>query len=116
MAAQAQRHDLDQRKDVVCNCFALPGAYVLEASTMASGMVYDWFVHAVCQSTDYQSADAGAAASPPGAGGVLALPDLMGRGMAAWDGAARGCWAARRATCSHGCGAAASSAGTCPGR
>ena len=33
-----------------------------------------------------------------------------------WDGAARGCWAARRATCSHGCGAAANSAGTCPGR
>ena len=57
---------------------------------MASGMVYDWFVHAVCQSPDYQSADAGAAASPPGAGGVLALPDLMGRGMPAWDGAARG--------------------------
>ena len=57
---------------------------------MASGMVYDWFVHAVCQSTDYQSADAGAAASPPGAGGVLALPGLMGRGMPAWDGAARG--------------------------
>lgn len=33
-----------------------------------------------------------------------------------WDGAARGCWAARRATCSHGCGAAANSAGTCPER
>ena len=90
VAAQAQSPVLDPRKDVICNCSALPGAYVLEASTMASGMVYDWFVHAVCQSTDYQSADAGAAASPPGAGGVLALPDLMGRGMPAWDGAARG--------------------------
>ena len=90
VAAQAENPVLDPRKDVICNCSALPGAYMLEASTMASGMVYDWFVHAVCQSTDYQSADAGAAASPPGAGGVLALPDLMGRGMPVWDGAARG--------------------------
>ena len=90
VAAQSENPVLDPRKDVICNCSALPGAYVLEASTMASGMVYDWFVHAVCQSPDYQSADAGAAASPPGAGGVLALPDLMGRGMPAWDGAARG--------------------------
>lgn len=80
----------DPDRNLICNLSALPGTYILEASTLASGMVYDWFVRQACRSSDYGPLDQAAAQSPPGAGGVIALPDLMGRGMPDWDADARG--------------------------
>ena len=80
----------DPDRNLICNLSALPGTYILEASTLASGMVYDWFVRQACRAQDYTPLNALAAQSPPGARGVIALPDLMGRGMPDWDADARG--------------------------
>jgi sugar (pentulose or hexulose) kinase len=80
----------DPCKNVICNVSAIPGKWILEASTMSSGMVYNWFNSQFYQDDSYQKANADAAASPAGANGVIMLPDLMGRGMPDWDDNARG--------------------------
>lgn len=90
VATLAGEPAFDPQRNVICNAAAIDGKYVLEASTLASGMAYDWLVGQIYRSQDYREADREAASSPPGAGGVVALPDLMGRGMPSWDSNARG--------------------------
>lgn len=80
----------DLGQNIICNVAAIPGKWTLEASTMSSGIVYNWFNSQFYQDDSYQSANLDAAASPPGANGVIMLPDLMGRGMPDWNSHARG--------------------------
>lgn len=75
---------------VFCNVSALPGSYILEAGALTTGTVYRWFATAFYGDGGFSEADREAAASPPGANGVLVLPHFKGRGAPHWDPAAKG--------------------------
>lgn len=71
-----------------------PGQWVLEASTLSAGSVYDWFNRLFCyepgQRYPMEQINREVTESPAGAGGVLMLPDLAGKGCPEWDDWARG--------------------------
>lgn len=72
-------------------CSAVPGKWVLEANTLSSGSVYQWFNSCFYPGqTDFTEIDREVSRVPPGANGVIALPDLSGKGCPEWDGDARG--------------------------
>ena len=70
------------------------GQWILEASTMSAGSAYDWFNRLFCyepgQRYPTEQINREVSESMPGAGGVLMLPDLAGRGCPDWDDWARG--------------------------
>ena len=70
---------------------AIPGKWVLEANTLSSGSAYHWFnANFYPGRTDFDEIDREVASSPPGANGVVMLPDLAGKGCPDWDDNARG--------------------------
>lgn len=71
---------LDPDREALCNSSAIPGKWLLETSSQASGMVYDWvrrqfFVGCGPEEMNRQAGEAG-----PGAHGLLMLPYLLGSG------------------------------------
>lgn len=76
------------------SCSAVPGKWLLEASTMSSGSVYKWFNACFYpeQSTNdgFAVIDRDVSMTPPGANGILMLPDLAGKGCPDWDNNAKG--------------------------
>ena len=73
----------DKEMRVFCNASALPGAYVVEASLPASGVVYRWFGDTfypvpVGACGDFSAMNAEAEASPMGSKGLLFLPHFKG--------------------------------------
>lgn len=73
---------------------AIPGLWSLKGSMSASGGSLKWFRDNIDgrpgDSTAYQDYDRWAAASSPGAGGLLYLPYLLGERAPIWDSWARG--------------------------
>lgn len=94
LAAICDEPVFDPQRRVNLNAAVSPGQYVLEASTLSSGSVYDWFnrlfYDPAGQRTPLEQIDREAAASPAGANGLLMLPDLAGKGCPDWDDWARG--------------------------
>lgn len=65
--------------------------FVLEASNMASGSVYNWFRETFYgKHYEISAVNEEVLQSPPGADGLLMQPDLAGAGCPHWDNMARG--------------------------
>jgi sugar (pentulose or hexulose) kinase len=84
---------------------AVPGKWMLEANTLSSGSVYQWLnKNFYPAQTDFKEIDREVSSVPPGANGVIALPDLSGKGCPDWDGDARGVlWGISFSTCREDC-------------
>ena len=69
-----------------------PGQWVLEASTLSSGTVQDWFLRTFYPGIPdaLHVMQTEAQTSPPGANGLVMLPDLAGKGAPDWDNYAKG--------------------------
>lgn len=84
----------DPEKRVNINAAVTPGHWILEASTLSAGAVYDWvnrlFSDWEGKGGAIQHLNAAAEQSPPGANGVVMLPDLAGKGCPEWNDWARG--------------------------
>jgi len=98
LLAHSDRPIFDPEMSVFCNASALPGAYVVEASLPASGVIYRWFAETFYQGRretgrmagsadssgspaacgDYSDVNAEAESSPPGANGLIFLPHFKG--------------------------------------
>jgi sugar (pentulose or hexulose) kinase len=79
---------------VSCNVSAVPGAYIVEAATLASGAAWRWLMGVLGLDADDPAALAQlareAAAVPAGSHGLLWLPHFEGAGSPHWDARARG--------------------------
>jgi xylulokinase len=72
----------------------LPGLYSIGGAMAATGRALDWFRTEIVGTTESTEALLEeAAATPPGAGGVLFLPYLAGERSPIWDPSARGAFA-----------------------
>ncbi len=86
----------DPGMGIACNVAAVPGTFILEAGVLTSGSVYQWFRKEFYRepmaegASKYTQIDSEAAASPPGANGVILLPHFRGRGSPTWNPAAKG--------------------------
>ena len=84
----------DPQRRVTLNAAVRNGQWILEASTLSAGSVYDWFNRLFCyepgQSFPMEQINREVSESSAGAGGVLMLPDLAGKGCPEWDDWARG--------------------------
>lgn len=94
LASVTDQPILDPEKRVNLNAAVSPGHWVLEASTLSAGSAYDW-VNRIFSGWDgkggpIQQLNEAAMQSPPGANGVLMLPDLAGKGCPDWNDWARG--------------------------
>ena len=89
----------DPEMRVLCNVSAVPsvsdlapglatGRWVLEAAVLSAGLTWQWFCGSFFDG-DFHVAEAAAVASPPGAGGVIMLPCLGGKGSPDWNPGAR---------------------------
>jgi len=79
------------RQDVLCNCSAIKGQYILEASVLTCSSAFDWF-HREFYGPVYTSVqlDEEIAESPVGANGCMCLPYFQGRSTPDWNTAATG--------------------------
>lgn len=92
LIAHADGPVLDPQRRVSCNVSALPGACIVEASILAAGAAHGWMVRLAGGSESeaaFAAVEAEAAAAPPGANGVLVLPEFCGAGTPHWDPSAR---------------------------
>ena len=75
--------------DVLCNCAAVKGQYILEYSVLACCSAFDWFRREFYPpGTAPAQLDQELAQSPLGANGCLCLPYFQGRGTPDWNTAA----------------------------
>ena len=85
---------LDAQMRVSCNVSAAPGAYIVEAATLTSGVAQRWLMELLGLDADDPAALAlwaqEAAAVPAGSHGLLWLPHFKGAGSPHWDPRARG--------------------------
>jgi sugar (pentulose or hexulose) kinase len=88
---------LDERMRTACNISAVPGAYIVEAAVLTSGMVYRWFCELGLGDGEgdegepaFPRLNAEAATAPPGANDLILLPHFRGCGAPHWDPAAKG--------------------------
>ncbi len=85
--AEAIPQNLGQ--DVLCNCSAIKGQYILESSVLTCCSAFDWFQREF-YGPDYTPAqlDKEVAHSPVGANGCMCLPYFQGRSTPDWNTAA----------------------------
>jgi len=94
--AVSDRPILDPNENVLCNVSSMQGQWILEISSLSSGVVFDWmrenlFKDETCESEDKYAAMKNAILrSSPGANGVLSIPNLLGKGAPSWNPYIRG--------------------------
>ena len=115
--AHAERPALDPQRRTLCSASALPGAWVVEAGILTSGIVFSWLggilggeeaaanganvVGDIPAGGSNRAGEGGreallvrlgreAEASPPGANGVFLQPHFKGSAAPYWDPSARG--------------------------
>jgi len=71
-------------------CHALPGWWFVMAATLSAGLSLNWWRHKVAGGEPYAALADAAQAVPPGAGGLLFLPHLVGERTPHMDPSARG--------------------------
>jgi xylulokinase len=70
---------------------AVPGRWIAKGSGQTSGAALEWWRRELCgEATDLAALDAAAAATPPGAHGVVFLPHLAGERAPWWNSDASG--------------------------
>ncbi|MEM3585813.1 MAG: xylulokinase [Candidatus Jordarchaeaceae archaeon] len=100
LLAYTDKPKRDPKRRVLFSCHADPGKWVVEASMFTTGSVYRWFrdqlghpektVAQILGKDPYDILCEVAAQAPPGAGGVVLIPHLVGAGAPYWDPYARG--------------------------
>jgi sugar (pentulose or hexulose) kinase len=98
LIAFSRKPVFDPGMRVFCNAGAVQGSYVVEAGIPASGVVYRWFgeqlyddaVAKACACGDFSALNEEAAASPPGAKGLIFLPHFKGSGAPWFNPNAKG--------------------------
>jgi glycerol kinase len=90
----SERPVFDEQMRLSCNVAATPGNYIVEAGILTSGALYAWFRDRFYAASgakgDFTLVNEEAAASPPGAHGVLLLPHFKGAGSPHWNPNAKG--------------------------
>lgn len=81
---------LDKAMEVNLSAFYGEHPWVLEASNMGSGTVYQWFNRIFYHEKDTQQINAEVLSEPPGSRGLICFPDFAGRGCPETDPDARG--------------------------
>ena len=85
---------VDPQKRINTNSAVIPGHWTMEASTLSSGSVYDWFNNTFYKDRDPKEPmkliNQEVCLSPPGARGILMFPSLAGRGCPDWNDHASG--------------------------
>lgn len=94
LSSLTDRPILDPQKRVNINAAVSPGHWVLEASTLSAGSAYDWLNRMLSgpagKVVPIRELNEEAMQSPPGANGVIMLPDLAGKGCPEWNDWSRG--------------------------
>lgn len=95
-----------------CQCHAIDGLYFLQPYAQTAGMVLKWFKDEFCQSDSLEASQKGkdvydliadqAEEIPPGSGGLIMLPHLMGTGSPEFNPLATGVFAGIRMGMSKG--------------
>jgi xylulokinase len=73
-------------------CHAVPGMWHLMGAILAAGLSLKWFKETLSPGLDYKAIDEAAQSVPPGSGGLLFLPYLLGERSPHLDPLARGCF------------------------
>ena len=86
---------IDEDKRLFCNVGAIPGRYIIEAGTLASGTIYRWLSEELYEALPegepvFRRIDREIMDSVPGSHGVVCLPHPTGRGAPYWDPGAKG--------------------------
>lgn len=68
-----------------CNASAVPEQYILERSVLTCGSALNWFMREIGRDMDIAQIGKTLSASPPGAGGVVALPYFQGHSDPDWN-------------------------------
>lgn len=91
VAALSDAPLLDGRMRIQTTLSVLPGKFILETNSMAAGSVYQWMADTFYpEATGFDEINRQILQSPPGAGGLIMLPDLAGKGCPEWNFSARG--------------------------
>ncbi len=81
---------LDANRHITLNIGAQKGTWMIEASNMSSGAVYNWIGNLMYANDAIEQMNAAVVASPIGAKGLFMLPSLAGTNYPTWDSFARG--------------------------
>lgn len=85
----------DAEHAIHINRGAVCGSWLMEASNMGTGSVYDWVRHLLYEDADSENSIAmmntALEQTDIGAGGIIAFPYLAGKGMPDWDTNQWGC-------------------------
>lgn len=81
---------LDPKRRIFCTTSSVPGSYHLEAGMLSTGTVYRWLREVIGPQQSFKELDQEASSSPPGAGGLLAIPHFKGSGSPYWNPGASG--------------------------
>ncbi|MGC8780496.1 MAG: xylulokinase, partial [Anaerolineae bacterium] len=93
MAISAAEPLMDVHRRTITMAHLDPGLYFSLGNMQAAGGAYDWLANLLTEAgagKDFRELDAQATAVPPGAGGLLFLPHLLGERAPYWNPAARG--------------------------
>jgi glycerol kinase len=76
----------------LCSAAAVPGKWIVEAGIFTTGLIHRWFKEQFYPegAQSYELMNADAAASPPGAKGLLLVPHFEGSAAPYWNPLARG--------------------------
>ncbi|AGF56102.1 xylulokinase/glycerol kinase [Clostridium saccharoperbutylacetonicum] len=86
---------IDPVSKVICSVSAVPNKYILEASILTSGTIYNWFNNNFYCSDEtaeynYDKINFDAESSEPGSNGIILLPYFQGSGSPNWNPNATG--------------------------
>ncbi len=93
--AYSDKPIIDSERRIFCNVGAIPGTYIIEASTLASGTIYRWLSEELYDEIPggeslFKRIDREILESVIGSHGVIHLPHLTGRGAPYWNSDAKG--------------------------
>ncbi len=90
IVAHSDEPVIDKQHRILCSISAIPGKYIVEASTLTSGVIYNWFNKLFFDENDYDEINNAVSMSPVGANGLLLLPHFKGAGAPRWNPNAKG--------------------------
>ena len=76
---------VDEEKILFCFAHVIPGHYMPCGTMQAAGSSYSYIRHALCEGEPYDELNKRITQSPPGAGGLIFLPYLLGERCPRWN-------------------------------
>ncbi len=93
LVAQAEAVPQNIKPDVICNCAAIKGQYVLESSVLTCCSAFDWFRREFFEECTLDDMNRQIEMTPAGANGCLCMPYFLGRTTPDWNHMAKGVFA-----------------------